>query len=151
MSDFYSFVTENLVSDSLHESKKFPSDLLKRIKSEIEEEFTIYKEDIGDDYAEFLPSTSMLPNKWNQIEDFSEKMNKKYKDEGVEFSPSKMYYENGREKSMISAIYVELKTPPKPVKKEKPLTQKQKDEIQRKQKEWENHNDRVRKSNKGED
>ena len=150
MSDFYSFVTENLVSDSLHESKKFPSDLLKKIKEDIEEEFTIYKEDIGDDYAEFLPSTSMLPNKWNQIEDFSEKMNKKYKDEGVEFSPSKMYYENGREKSMISAIYVELKTPPKPVKKEKPLTQKQKDEIQRKQKEWENHNDRVRKSNKGE-
>lgn len=93
----------------------------------------------------------MLPNKWNQIEDFSEKMNKKYKDECVEFSPSKMYYENGREKSMISAIYVELKTPPKPVKKEKPLTQKQKDESQRKQKEWENHNDRVRKSNKGED
>ena len=151
MSDFYSFVTENLVSDSLHESKKFPSDLLKKIKEDIEEEFTIYKEDIGDYYAEFLPSTSMLPNKWNQIEDFSEKMNKKYKDEGVEFSPSKMYYENGREKSMISAIYVELKTPPKPVKKEKPLTQKQKDEIQRKQKEWENHNDRVRKSNKGED
>lgn len=151
MSDFYSFVTENLVSDSLHESKKFPSDLLKKIKEDIEEEFTIYKEDIGDDYAEFLPSTSMLPNKWNQIEDFSEKMNKKYKDEGVEFSPSKMYYENGREKSMISAIYVELKTPPKPVKKEKPLTQKQKDEIQRKQKEWENHNDSVRKSNKGED
>ena len=151
MSDFYSFVTENLVSDSLHESKKFPSDLLKKIKEDIEEEFTIYKEDIGDDCAEFLPSTSMLPNKWNQIEDFSEKMNKKYKDEGVEFSPSKMYYENGREKSMISAIYVELKTPPKPVKKEKPLTQKQKDEIQRKQKEWENHNDRVRKSNKGED
>lgn len=151
MSDFYSFVTENLVSGSLHESKKFPSDLLKKIKEDIEEEFTIYKEDIGDDYAEFLPSTSMLPNKWNQIEDFSEKMNKKYKDEGVEFSPSKMYYENGREKSMISAIYVELKTPPKPVKKEKPLTQKQKDEIQRKQKEWENHNDRVRKSNKGED
>lgn len=151
MSDFYSFVTENLVSDSLHESKKFPSDLLKKIKEDIEEEFTIYKEDIGDDYAEFLPSTSMLPNKWNQIEDFSEKMNKKYKDECVEFSPSKMYYENGREKSMISAIYVELKTPPKPVKKEKPLTQKQKDESQRKQKEWENHNDRVRKSNKGED
>lgn len=91
--------------------------------------------------------------KWDQIERFSEKMNKKFEDEGVEFSPSKMYYENGREKAMISAIYVELKTPPKPVKlakKEKPLTQKQKDEIERKQKEWENHNDRVRKFNKGE-
>lgn len=35
MSDFYSFVTENLVSDSLHESKKFPSDLLKKIKEDI--------------------------------------------------------------------------------------------------------------------
>ena len=149
MSEFYKFINENKIV--LEEGKKFPAVLLKKIKDDIEEEFTIYEEDIGDEYAQFLPSTTMLPNKWNQIEDFSEKMNKKYKDEGVEFSPSKMYYENGREKSMISAIYVELKTPPKPVKKEKPLTQKQKDEIQRKQKEWENHNDRVRKSNKGED
>ena len=144
MSEFYEFVSE---------AKKFPADLLKKIRKEIEEEFTIYKEDIGEEYAEFLPSTSMLPNKWDQIERFSEKMNKKFEDEGVEFSPSKMYYENGREKAMISAIYVELKTPPKPVKpakKEKPLTQKQKVEIVRKQKEWENHNDRVRKFNKGE-
>ena len=144
MSEFYEFVSE---------AKKFPSDLLKKIRKEIEEEFTIYKEDIGEDYAEFLPSTTLLPNKWNQIESFSEKMNKKFKDEGIEFSPSKMYYENSREKAMISAIYVELKNPPKPVKpakKEKPLTQKQKDEIERKQKEWENHNDDVRKRNKGE-
>lgn len=149
MSEFYKFINENKIV--LEEGKKFPAVLLKKIKEDIEEEFTIYEEDIGDEYAQFLPSTTMLPNKWNQIEDFSEKMNKKYKDEGVEFSPSKMYYEKGREKSMISAIYVELTTPPKPVKKEKPLTQKQKDEIERKQKEWENHNDRVRKSNKGED
>jgi hypothetical protein len=137
MSEFYKFINEKKIV--LEEGKKFPAGLLKKIKDDIEEEFTIYEEDIGDEYAEFLPSTTMLPNKWNQIEDFSEKMNKKYKDEGVEFSPSKMYYEKGREKSMISAIYVELTTPPKPVKKEKPLTQKQKDEIERKQKEWENH------------
>lgn len=135
----------------INESKKFPPALLKKIRAAIEDEFTIYKEDIGDEYAEFLPSNTMLPNKWNQIEKFSEKMNKKFEDDGVIFSPSNMYHENGREKAMIASIYVELQTPPKPVKKEKPLTQKQKDEIERKQKEWENHNDRVRKSNKGED
>ena len=135
----------------INESKKFPPALLKKIRDAIEDEFTIYKEDIGDEYAEFLPSTTLLPNKWNQIDKFSEEMNKKFKDDGVTFSPNKMYHENGREKAMISSIYVELQTPPKPVKKEKPLTQKQKDEIERKQKEWENHNDRVRKSNKGED
>lgn len=54
MSEFYEFVSE---------AKKFPADLLKKIRKEIEEEFTIYKEDIGEEYAEFLPSTSMLPNK----------------------------------------------------------------------------------------
>lgn len=141
MSEFYEFVSE---------AKKFPADLLKKIRKEIEEEFTIYKEDIGEEYAEFLPSTSMLPNKWDQIERFSEKMNKEFEDDGVVFSPSKMYYENGRTKAMISSIYVELKTPPKPVKKPKKLSQKEQDEIERKQKEWENHNDRVRKFNKGE-
>lgn len=135
----------------INESKKFPTALLKKIRDAIEDEFTIYEEDIGDEHAEFLPSTTMLPNKWNQIENFSEEMNKKFEEDGVIFSPSKMYYENGRTKAMISSIYVELKQQPKPVKKEKPLTQKQKDEIERKQKEWENHNDRVRKSNKGED
>lgn len=139
---FYAYITE---------SKKFPSALLKKIKDAIEDEFSIYQEDIGDDYAEFLPSNTMLPNKWDEIEKFSEKMNKEFEDDGVVFSPSKMYYENGRTKAMISSIYVELKAPSKPVKKPKKLSQKEQDEIERKQKEWENHNDRVRKSNKGED
>ena len=135
----------------INESKlKLSPALLKKIKADIEKHFTIYEEDINDDYAEFLPSTSRANNKHDAIVKFSEEMNKKYKDEGVEFSAGEYYYVSGSTKSRLPSIYVELVAPPKPVKKETPLTQKQKDDIIRKEKEMENKNDAARKRNKGE-
>lgn len=84
----------------------------------------------------------------SKIEDYLDDLRKEYPIYNIE-----VYGNNAKEGLNRWKRAVQVEITPKPIKsteEPKELTQRQKDEIERKQKEWENHNDNVRKRNKGE-
>lgn len=130
--------------------KKLDNSIIEDIFKEIDNKFDMgFANDIiiKSDYA-YSTIKSWTMDLDSDIENFVETLQDKYSNYEINVYGKTVPEGLSRHKREVN-IEITLK-PEKSNEKPKELTQKEKDEIERKQKEWENHNDNVRKRNKGE-